>query len=319
MSPKKLSETIAKRTLRGMDLLTQTDAYGVEVGLLATGERYTVLVSIHDPEGSATTTRFTARLGAWSQWLQGLGLDDRVTGASLSVQTWENGSSSAVAGLSFTALPRPGTDRKPLQRPQMVEEISTHLARILDGLRESSAGLLVRVCTAQDIVDLVRVAFDSSIAADVETARASGGTDLSWADAPPRHEATAAAFYGHDRAVSTSWTMATRADEELPPLDMDTVLVPTPGVLCKRVTLIYRVAPKLEATLAPFGVVVTADVGGADGVPMAQELPARQSLRTRLRLRAATSAQDTTFLAGLPLDLATPHMVMVPRELKETA
>lgn len=319
MSPKKLPETIAKRTLRGMELLAQTDAYGVEVGLLAAGERYTVLVSIHDPERSASATRITAHLGEWSQWLQTLGLDDRVTGASLSVQTWENGSSAAIAGLSFTARPRPGTDRKPLRRLEIVEEISTHLARILDGLRESSAGLMVRVCTAQDIVDLVRVAFDSSIAADVEAARASGGTGLSWADAPPRHEATAAAFYGHDRAVSTSWTMATRADEELPPLDFDTVLVPAPGVLCKRVTLIYRVAPEPGATLAPFGLVVTADAGGADGVPMVQELPARQSLRTRLRLRAATSAQDTTFLAGLPLDLATPHMVMVPRELKETA
>lgn len=319
MSSKKLPETIAKRTLRGIELLSQTDAYGVEIGLLAAGERYTVLVSIRDPEGSASTTRFTARLETWMRWVRTLGLDDRVTGASLSVQTWENGSSSAIVSLSFTARPRPGADRKSLKRPQMVEEISTHLARILDGLRESSTGLTVRVCTAQDIVDLVRVQFDSSISADVEAARASGGTELRWTDAPPRHETTSASFYGHDRAVSTSWTMAVRADEKLPPLDFDTALVPTPGVLCKRVTLIYRIAAELEATLAPFGLVVTADVGGADGVPLAQELPARQSLRTRLRLRAATSAQDTTFLAGLPLDLATPHMVMVPRELKETS
>lgn len=319
MSPKKLPETIAKRTLLGMELLAQTDAYGVEVGMLAADTRYTVLVSIHDPGRAASTTRLTARLRDWSHWMQTLGLDDRVTGASLSVQTREDGAASAIAGLSFTARPRPGADRKPLQRTQMIEEISTHLARVLDGLRESAADLLVRVCTAQDIVDLVRIAFDSSITADVETARESGGTGLEWKDAPPRYEATAAAFYAHDRAVSTSWTMATRTDEELPPLDFDTALVPTPGVLSKRVTLIFRIGPELEATLAPFGLVVTADVGGVDGVPLAQELPARQTLRTRLRLRAATSAQDTTFLAGLPLDLATPHMEMVPRELKETA
>lgn len=319
MSPKKLPETIAKRTLLGMELLAQTDAYGVEVGMLAAGTRYTVLVAIHDPESSVSTTRLTACLRDWSRWMQTLGIDDRVAGASLSVQTREDGSSSAIAGLSFTARPRPGVDRKPLQRTQMIEEISTHLARVLDGLRESAAGLLVTVCTAQDIVDLVRIAFDSSIAADVETARGSGGTGLEWRDAPPRYEATAAAFYAHDRAVSTSWAMATRTDEELPPLDFDTALVPTPGVLSKRVTLIYRIGPELEATLTPFGLVVTADVGGVDGVSLAQELPARQLLRTRLRLRAATSAQDTTFLAGLPLDLATPHMVMLPRELKETA
>lgn len=319
MSTKRLPETIAKRTLRGMELLSQRDAYGVEVGLLAAGERYTLLVSIRDPKGAASTTRFTARLAGWSQWVQGLGLDDRVTGASLSVQTWENGAANAVAGLSFTAAPRPGVERKPLRRAEMVEEISTHLARVLDGLRATSEGLDVRVCTAQDIVDLVRVAFDSSIARDVETARAGAGTGLGWADAPPRPEATAASFYSHDRVVSTSWTMAARADEALPPLDFDTALVPTPGVVCKRATLIHRIAPTLEAKLAPFGLVVTADVRGMETVPLAQELPARQALRTRLRLRAATSAQDTTFLAGLPLDLATPHLVMVPRELKESA
>lgn len=319
MRTKRLQETIAKRTLRGMELLSQTDAYGVEVGLLAAGERYTLLVAIRDPRSSASTTRFTARVEAWSLWLQSLGLDDRVTGASLSVQTWESGASSAVVGLSFTARPRPGLDRKPLRRAEMVEEVSTHLARVLDGLRATAEGLEVRVCTAQDIVDLVRVAFDSSIAQDVEAARAGEGTGLTWVDAPPRPEATAASFYSHDRVVSTSWTMAARADEALPPLDFDTALVPTQGVVCKRATLIHRIAPTLEAKLAPFGLVVTADVRGTETVPLAQQLPARQALRTRLRLRAATSAQDTTFLAGLPLDLATPHLVMVPRELKETA
>lgn len=315
MSTKTLPETIAKRTLRGLDLRSHTDAYGVEFGMLAARGRATVLVSVRALEGNASTTRFTARLGEWTQWLGSLGLDDRVSGASLSVQTWETGASSVLLGLTFTAAARPGVKEKPLTASSLAEEISTHLGRVLDGLRRRVDGLVVQQCSAQDITDVVRAAFDSSIAADVEAARAGDGTGLSWADAAPRPESTTGDAYAHDRVVSTSWAMSARDDEALPPLDFASALVPTPGVLCKRATMIFRPAATLEATLAPFGLVVTADVTGADRLGLAQQLPERQSLRTRLRLRAATGVQDTTFLAGLPLDLATPHTVMEPAML----
>lgn len=316
MSTEKRPETIAKSTLRGLDLQTHTDAYGVEYGLLVGHGRATVLVSVKAREGTAATTRFTALLGEWAQWLGSLGLDDRVCGASLSVQTWESAASSTVLGLSFTAAPRPGEKEKTLRPGELVEEISTHLGRILDGLRTRAPGLSVRQCTAQDITDLVRASFDSSVAADIEAAREGDGTKLSWKDAPPGPEQTADAAYAHDRVVSTSWALAAREDETLPPLDFDAALVPTPGILCKRTTLIFRPALMLEATLAPFGLIVTADVSSEDLLPLAQQLQERQTLRTRLRLRVATQTQDTTFLAGLPLDLATPHTVMVPDALK---
>lgn len=316
MSTEKRPDTITKSTLRALDLQTHTDAYGVEYGLLVGHGRATVLVSVRAREGSAATTRFTARLGEWSEWLGSLGLDDRVCGASLSVQTWESAASSTLLGLSFTTAPRPGEKEKALGHRELVEEISTHLGRVLDGLRTRAPGLSVRQCTAQDVIDVVRTLFDSSVAADIEAAREGEGTMLSWTDAPPGPEQTVEGAYAHDRVVSTSWAMATREDEALPPLDFDAALVPTPGILCKRTTLIFRPALSLEATLAPFGLVVTADVSGADQLPLALQLPERQALRTRLRLRAATYTQDTTFLAGLPLDLATPHTVMVPDALK---
>ncbi|GAB4097702.1 hypothetical protein GCM10028787_31770 [Brachybacterium horti] len=315
-----MPDSIAKRALRELEQTTETDAYGVEYGLLSNAERSVVLVSIRPVDGAAPTTRMTAALAAWSKWAETLGLDDRVCGATISIQTWQDGSSNAVVALSFSGKPRVTGERRALRRHELVEHISTHLARVLDGLRVASAGLRVNVCTAQDITDLLRAAFDSSIAADVKAARAQPeGTGLTWAEAPPRPESTGEMYYSHDRVVSTSWAMATREDEDLPPLDFATALAPAPSILCKRATLIFRVAPRLEATLAPRGLVLTADVGSMEDLATARELPARQSLRTRLRLRAAVSTQDTTFLAGLPLDLATPHMVMVPREIKEAS
>lgn len=322
MKRRSATDTAAKTTLRALTLTEGTDAYGVPFGTLSAGTRYTVLVTVKDPTSAAATTRLLARVPAWAAWLQTLGTADRVTGASLSVETWETGDARATIGLSLSALPIPDVSRKRLSHAQMLEEIATHLGRLLDGLRANCGGLEVRVCTSQDITDLVRVLFDGTIAPDVQRARSEGsGTGLAWVDAPPRPESVTASAYGHDRAVSTSWAIAARDDEDDVPLDDAVALAPSPGVLGKRVTRIFRVAATPEACLRLFGAVVTVDVraGAHAGAGAAAELPSHLGLRARLRLRAATLTQDTTFLAGLPLDLATPHTTAVPRNLKEIA
>lgn len=322
MKRRDTTDTAAKTTLRALKLSEAIDAYGVPFGVLSSGTRYTVLATITDPTSMAATTRLLARVPAWSAWLQTLGVPDRVTGASLSVETWETGHARATVGLSLSALPVPDLESKRLGHSQMLEAVATHLGRLLDGLRAASAGLDVKACTSQDLIDLVRVQFDATIAADVEKARASNaGTGLSWADAPPRPESVTPRAYGHDRTVSMSWAIAARDDEDDLPLDDAVILAPAPGILGKRVTRIFRIAPTPEACLRPFGAVVTVDVrgGAGSGTDLAAELPAHLSLRARLRLRAATHTQDTTFLAGLPLDLAAPHTTAIPRNLKEIA
>lgn len=322
MKRRNTTDTAAKTTMRSLKLSETTDAYNVPFGVLSAGTRYTVLVVITDPTSTAATTRLLARLPAWAAWFQTLGTPDRVSGASLSVETWETGHARATVGLSLSALPIPDLERKRLGHAQMLEAIATHMGRLLDGLRASSGGLDVKVCTSQDIIDMVRVQFDATIAADVESARATGaGTGLAWDDAPPRPETVTPRAYGHDRAVSMSWAIASRDDEDDVPVDDAVILTPTPGILGKRITRIFRMAPTADGCLRSHGAVVTVDVraGGGAGTEIAAELPAHLSPRTRLRLRAATHTQDTTFLAGLPLDLAAPHTTATPRNLKEMA
>lgn len=316
------ADTAAKTTIRGLTLESGTDAYGTPFGVLHSGSRHTVLVTITDPASGQSPGRLLDRLPAWTAWLEVLGLTDRVCGASMSIETWAEGQARATVGLSLSSLPIPDLEpkRKRLRDGQMRDVIGTHLGALLDGLRATSTGLDVHVCTAQDITDLVRVAFDATIASDVESARAQGGTGLSWADAPPRPESVTARAYGHDRAVSMSWAIAAREDEPDVPLD-STALMPTPEVLGRRVTRIFRITPTPEACLRLFGAVVTVDgrAGAESALEAAAALPASVPLRARLRLRAATDTQDTTFLAGLPLDLATPHTTAIPSRLKETA
>lgn len=324
MSARTTSDTIAKQTLRSLELLEHVDAYGVPVAVLTSKDRYTVLAQIGEHAGDISTldaAEVAAMLPAWSRWLQSLGMDDRVGGASISLESWAAGGCRATVAVSFTAAPIPGKDRRALSREQMLTSITTHLGRVLDGLRMASSPWGVGVCNAQDVTDTIRAAFDSTTAADIRAERAkASGTGLVWADAPPRPESTTATTYSHDRVVSTSWSMAARPDEhEIPAQVCTTALEATPGVLSKRATVIYRIAPTVAAKLAPFGLILTADVRAGEDASPARAIPTQYDLRTRLRLRPATYAQDTTFLAGLPLDLATPHTVMILRELKETA
>lgn len=52
-------------------------------------------------------------------------------------------------------------------------------------LRESGAGQQPTPLTGQDLVDAVRIAYDPTVATDVEEARAAGGTGLTWQQAGP--------------------------------------------------------------------------------------------------------------------------------------
>lgn len=70
------------------------------------------------------------------------------------------------------------------------------------GLRATGAGTTVRFCTAQEIVDATRVAYDPTVALQVERARGDGGTGLTWDDAGPALHEAEFDHYRHDRAWS---------------------------------------------------------------------------------------------------------------------
>jgi len=68
---------------------------------------------------------------------------------------------------------------------EMATEIGNRLPMLLGSLRATGAGSTPRACSAADIVDATRVAYDPSVAMRVEQARAEGGTGLTWDEAGP--------------------------------------------------------------------------------------------------------------------------------------
>ena len=257
------------------------DAFGSPFGLLHLRgtQHYTVVIEAY-PDGDALVdqARIDSQVAHWGAWLNQLGIDEDVVGASVTVETapdsgvrltrmvegnLDPGASPfarAVAGdvvrelntgspvistriavtFSGSTYDKRGTDRG---QATMAEEIGNRLPVLLASLWETGAGTSVRACTAQDIVDFTRTAYDPTVATQIEQARAKGGTGLTWAEAGPTFADDQVEQYVHDRAVSKSWQMYQVREGQSYSNALTRLLEPTKGVLRKRVTLLYRPIP----------------------------------------------------------------------------
>jgi hypothetical protein len=95
-------------------------------------------------------------------------------------------------------------------------------------------------------VDFTRVAFDPSVAGDVEDAQlaaASGegdGTGLRWSEAGPIYHEVLDDSYRHDTAISRSWQMKSPPRGAFFAETLQRLLEPHKDIERKRVTLLYR-------------------------------------------------------------------------------
>ena len=103
-------------------------------------------------------------------------------------------------------VPLPNRTRRPqAAQDEMIRRIGNAFPSMLVMLRGSGAGKQPTPMTGQDLVDAVRVAYDPSVATDVE-ARAAGGTGLTREQAGPTSaDDRRPNVYRHDRAWSRSW------------------------------------------------------------------------------------------------------------------
>lgn len=282
-----------------LSIHAETDAYGVPYGLVSdrrTGRFSVVLEVDRSPAGLAPT------VSAIASHIVSNDQDGRVSGATITTEsTGEPDRHELRVGVSF----RPEKERA----DALQTFVGTRLGSVVDGVRIAT-GALVRTSTAEDIIDMTRVAFDPTVAGEVDRLRREGtGTALEWGEAGPAPESELVnnSFYRHDRALSTCWAMSLYSPRALDEVRIAELLRPTTGLLRQRTSLILRPSAAKPQGLAPFGFIVTASAAGIDGLPTAQGLLDTQSVRTRLKLRAARGTHDIAFRAGLPLDLATPH------------
>lgn len=306
------------------------DGFGTPFGLIEVPSvaHYTVVIETY-PDGDALVDqdRIDSQVASWGAWLGQLGVDDGIVGASVTVETAPDSGvrlarmvdsnldpdappfaiaiANELSGSLSAGSPRistriaitfsgrgfegAGRDRG---RAAMAEEIGNRLPVLLSSLGETGAGTSARPCTAQDIIDFTRTAYDPTVATQIEQSRADGGTGLTWADAGPAFAEDKMDRYVHDRAVSKTWQMYEAPKGFFYSTAMRRLVEPTTGVLRKRVTLLYRPVPAGKASE-----IVEKDINNAIWSNTQKK---RASAKGQLQLKyAEKAAQEEASGAGL--------------------
>lgn len=209
------------------------------------------------------------------------------------VETYPIGSAqiSTRVTITFSSAPRAGQTKR-ASTAEMHARIGYLLPTIIGLLRVSGAGQSVRVMTAEDITDAIRVAFDPTVVNDVEEARRAGGTGLRWEEAGPVRLRPEDDCLQHDRAWSRTWQMLEPPKGAFQSDCLSRLLSPHPEISRKRVAMLYR--PHDSATSAH---AVESDVRATTFTASQKRRP---HARARAEVRAAEQAsQEEASGAGL--------------------
>ena len=257
-------------------LTEQQDSYGNPFGLitLPTHKHHTIVIDAHAEGSEFDQAVIDAKVAHWGAWLSNLDIEGGIVGASVTVETAPDSGlrlrrmavGNVVAGapqfalatvgaitaenrtdapaittrIAITFTGRGDRDVKDRTTAEMAVEISNRLPALLAGLRTTGAGTTVRLCTAQDITDFTRSAYDPSAALAIEEARADGGTGLTWDEAGPVFHHDGFEVYRHDRAFSTSFEMSEGPRGIFYANCLQRLLAPQRDIERKRVTLLFR-------------------------------------------------------------------------------
>ncbi|MEV7345452.1 SCO6880 family protein [Streptomyces sp. NPDC093544] len=250
------------------------DAYDQPFGVVHHRSRnlYTIVLGCEPDGGSLVDPdQIDNWVASWGQWLARLSSEPGLRGASVVVET----APDTGTRLANEVLPRITPDAPPAARAVMEEvvqrypsassEMHTYLALtygmppgqkrrtedILTDLAIRIPGLLAGVVgagggpasplSAERIAEVVRVAYDPAVAADVLEARAlHGGTGLEWEDAGPSAAVEKVNAYQHDSGVSRTWMLTLAPRGTVRAQVLRGLLEDAPGTRRKRVALLYR-------------------------------------------------------------------------------
>lgn len=192
----------------------------------------------------------------------------------------------AYIALTFSAATRPGA------RKRSPEEIGRELAARIPGLTQSlgatGAGA-VRPLSAQELCEVVRVAYDPAAAVLIDEANAAGEPpEIPWTEVGPAAHQANWDSYRHDSALSVSWMMSTAPRGAVPSSILTRLLAPHRDIARKRVTLLYRpIDPGRAAAI------VDADTRAATFNLTAADRPNARSLAS-VRAALATAEEEAS-------------------------
>jgi hypothetical protein len=286
-------------------------------------KHYTVVIAT-EPDGAALVDQeqVNNQVAEYGIWLSNLGDEPGIEAASVTVETapdtgtrlrsevegsmdpdapefaramlsevvssYPVGSATihAYVAITFSSLSRIGGKRR------NAKEVAADLAARLPGLTTSLAATgagAARPLGAQELCEVIRIAYDPAAAVLIDEARASGDVpELSWTDVGPAAAESRWESYRHDGAVSTSWTMTSPPRGVVQSGILARLLAPHRDVARKRVTLLYRPIDPARAAA-----IVEADLNAAQFNSSASTKPtARSTLSTRSA--QATAAEEAS-------------------------
>lgn len=310
-------------------LSEHTDSYGRPFALLytpATGS-FSIVIGT-EPDGAALVDQeqIDVWVADWGHWLANLGNEPGVEAASVTIETapdsgtrlrrevetsidsnapafaqemlrevvhrYPEGSSTvkAYVAITFNASRRSGSKKR--RAEEMSRELASRLPGLTGGLQATGAGA-AHPLSAQELCEIIRVAYDPAAASLIDEAHAMGQVpELSWVDVGPTATQASWDGYRHDSAYSCTWAMSQAPRGNVQSGVLARLLAPHRDIARKRVTLLYR---PIDAARA--AAIVEADLRAAEFRMTSSSKPAaRDSLAVRA---AAATASEEASGAGL--------------------
>jgi hypothetical protein len=288
---------------------------------------YTVVIGT-EPDGAALVDReqVDVWVAEWGMWLASLGDEPGIEAVSVTIETapdtgtrlrrevtsridpaaptfaqsilnelveqYPAGSATikAYVAITFNAAARMnGKKRTP---DEMGRELASRLPGLTQTLSATGAGA-TRPLSAQELCEVIRVAYDPAAARLIDDANAAGEPpELYWPEVGPTAHQANWDTYRHDSALSVTWMMSGAPRGNVPSSVLARLLAPHRDVARKRVTLLYRPIDAAKAAA-----IVEADVRASSFNLQSSSKPTARTL-TATRAAVAT-AQEEASGAGL--------------------
>lgn len=260
----------------GSQLSEWQDSYGRRFALVTLpATRHHTVVFATEPDGASLVDvdQVDTWVAHWGAWLAGLGTEPGVVAASVTVETAPDSGarlrreveSATVAGAppvaramlaevvrdypvgsatitAYVALTLSGSGRSGGRRgvDAVARDLATRLPGLTQRLAATGAGA-VRPVTAQQLCEVIRTAYDPTIARVLDEVHSDGQDPrLRWTDVGPMAAQAGWGEYRHDGAWSVTWSMTGAPRGEVFSSVLTDLLSPHPDVDRKRVTMLYR-------------------------------------------------------------------------------
>ena len=308
----------------GSRLTEHQDSYGRPFALIEVPSKndFTIVLGA-EPDGSALVDQEQVDIwvAEWGTWLEALADEPGLVAASVTLETApdtgtrlesevlgridERGSRVLQEGAAEDRRDVPGGcgddqgvrrghvqrsdphGRKQAHAEEMGRELAYRLPGLTQGLSSTGAGS-ARPLTAQELCEVVRVAYDPAAAILIDQANAAGQPpELYWPEVGPTAHQASWDSYRHDSALSVSWMMSQAPRGNVGESILARLLAPHRDIARKRVTMLYRPIDPARAAA-----IVEADKRDAEFIVGSSKRPTGRSRKDALAAFANESEES---------------------------